>query len=120
MKRNFFGESRSVSMPGATLGISVGDVIKPIGSVLSAIGSFVPGASTAGQALSTAGDALGDSARVGGRGDAAEAMLRNPKRFGSSFKPKNLTEGPDLGMITPAFGSLAQLFAEIPKGSGSA
>ena len=112
MKRNFFGESRSVSMPGATLGISVGDVIKPIGSVLSAIGSFVPGASAAGKAVSTA--------RVGGRSDAAEKMLRNPKRFGTSFKPQNLTEGPDLGMITPAFGSLAQLFAEIPKGSGSA
>ena len=88
--------------------------------MLSAIGSFVPGASTAGKAVSVAGDALGDSARVGGRGDAAEKMLRNPKRFGSSFKPKGVAQGPDLGMITPAFGSLAQLFAEIPKGSGSA
>lgn len=107
-------------MPKATLGISVGDVMKPIGAVLSAIGSFVPGAAPVGAALSTAGEAVGDSTRVGGRGDAAEKMLRNPKRFGPSFKPQNLTEGPDLGMITPAFGSLAQLFAEIPKGSGSA
>ena len=120
MKRNFFGESRPVSMPGATLGISVGDVIKPIGSVLSAIGSFVPGVSAAGKAVSTAGDALGDSARVGGRGDAAEKMLRNPKRFGSSFKPKGVAQGPDLGMIAPAFGSMAQFFSEISQGKGSA
>ena len=120
MEKNFFGQKRSVSMPGATLGISVGDVMKPIGTVLQAIGSFVPGAAPVGAALSTVGEAVGDSTRVGGRSDAAEALLRNPKRFGAPFKPKNLTEGPDLGMITPAFGSLAQFFAEIPKGSGSA
>ena len=28
MEKNFFGGKRSVSMPGATLGISVGDVMK--------------------------------------------------------------------------------------------